>query len=122
MAKLFSQEWAIPDFPWDGSNIDQDKAWDIIKTAPMILCRGLNKAQAAAGRALFQGYAHLVEIYRERDMTEEFWDSAQPPSAPPQNLPGSDPVRPGREPLSGGAIFGLVVLGVIVGVLILSVF
>lgn len=122
VAKLFAQEWAEPAFPWDGSPINQDKAWDIIEATPMVLCSGLTKEQAAAGRALFQNYADLVEIYRERDMTEEFWDSAQNPSAPPYSLPGSDPVLPEREPLSGGAIFGLVVLGVIVAVLILSIF
>ena len=121
-ARLFAREWAEPDFPWDGSPIDQDKAWDIIREAPMILCSGLTKEQAAEGRALFLDDAHLVEIYRERDMEEDFWDSEEAPSVPPCVLPGSDPVPPTREPLSGGAVFGLVVLGVIVAVLILSLF
>ena len=119
VAYLFAQDGFEPAFPWDGSKIDQDKAWEIMQATPMILCSGLSREQAALAKALFQNYAHLVEIYRERDMEEDFFETSRP-SGIPQYISTPATAQSRGDHLSGGAIFGLVVLGVIVAVLLMS--
>lgn len=121
VAMLFAQDWAKPTFPWDGSKIDQDKAWDIIQATPMVLCSGLTMEQAAQGKSLFQNYSHMVEIYRQRDMSEDFSETSRP-SASPCYIPTPNATQSQGSHLSGGAIFGLVVLGVIVAILLMSIF
>lgn len=118
VAKLFAQNWAEPAFPWNQTEIDTEAAWQIIRNTPMVLCRGLTKEEATFGKTLFNDYAHMVKIYREEDLEQV---------SPGVFCPKSDPVvtladQETRQPLSGWAIFGLVVLGVVVAILLMSIF
>jgi len=116
IAALFAQDWARPAFHWNDTPSDKDAAWNILRNVPLILCEGLTREQAAEGRTLFGDYAHLVEIYRKRDMVESA-PGVYKPEVEPVDAPAAAP-----QPLSGGAIFGLVVLGVIVAIVIMSIF
>lgn len=115
--RLFAHPWAKPAFPWEGGPIEARTALTIIGSAPMVLCQGLTREQAEQGAALFSQYRDLVKIYREDDLVEN--DEGNPrPAGERAEVPVSEPAR---EPLSGCAIFGLVVLGVIAAILIMSV-
>lgn len=115
---LFQQPWAKPAFLWEGGEISAQTALTFMGSAPMVLCRGLTEAQAEKAVDLFGDYWRLLRVYRDEDMVE----SENGTLKPSDDRKGYSVPEPEREPLSGGAIFGLVVLGVIVGVLILSLF
>lgn len=100
---LFSYPWATPAFPWVGGEMTVNDANTIIEAAPLVLCEGLTREQAREGAQLFQNYPGSVEIYEDLNMVN-----------------GVPTPKPGREPLSGIAIFGLVVLGVIAAILVMS--
>lgn len=114
---LFQYSWAKPAFPWDGP-ITKKEAKEIVEMVPLVLCEGLTLEQAETARSVFQDVPAFVSIYRESDM-EQREDGTKGRTESAEPLPVE---QVERQPLSGGAIFGLVVLGVIVGVLILSIF
>lgn len=116
--ELFRKPWAGPAFPWEGP-IAEKEARDIAEMAPLVLCEGLTREQAEEARALFCNFPAFVDVFRDRDMTVREDGTRGMPKAEAETVAA---VSAPREPLSGGAIFGLVVLGVIVGVLILSLF
>lgn len=118
VAKLFCQSWAKPAFLWDQSEIDAEAAWNIIRKAPLILCKGLTKEQATLGKSLFRDHGRTVLVYRDEDLVEYEPGVLKPKSAPITVAVDDNT----RQPLSGWAIFGLVVLGVIVAILLMSFF
>ncbi len=118
VANLFAQDWAKPAFPWDDSKIDTEAAWNIIRNAPMVLCKGLTKDQATLGKSLFRDYGRMVLVHREEDVVEYSPGVFKPKSAPVTVAVDDN----AREPLSGWSIFGLVVLGVVVAILLMSIF
>lgn len=102
---LFSYPWASPAFPWGDGEITTDDANAILEAAPLVLCEGLTREQAREGAELFQNYPGSVEIYEDLNMVN-----------------GVPTPKPGRDPLSGGAIFAMVVLGVIVAIFLMAIF
>lgn len=116
VAMLYQYDWAKPAVKWDLSTpISAGTAWTMIQKTPMILCRGLTYEQAAEGADLFCDYPGMVSIFRDPDLKDDDTD--------PQAEEISPPYRPEhRQPLSGWAIFGLVVLGVVVAILLMSIF
>ena len=114
VATLFRYDWAEPAGKWDSTkSISSGVAWSMIQKTPMILCRGLTYEQAAMGAELFCDYPGMVSIFRDLEVEDDESDPRAEEVSPPH--------RPDqREPLSGFAIFGLVVLGVIAAILIMS--
>ncbi len=113
---LFQYSWATPAFPWDGTPIDRRSAGRIVERGPMVLCADLTYEQAVLAASLFTDQAGFVTVYSDEGLVADD-DGILTPVAQPTELP-----KPEKEPLSGGAIFGLVVLGVIVAILLLSFF
>ena len=114
---LFQYSWARPAFPWDGP-ITRKEAKEIVKMVPLVLCEGLTLEQAETTKLIFSDVPAVVNIYRQSDAKRrEDGTKGRAETSEPRPVE-----QPERQPLSGGAIFGLVVLGVIVGVLILSIF
>ena len=112
---LSRMEWARQGAPWTGS-IGSEKAADIVGRLPVVLCRGLTKAQVWEAMGLFQSAKVYPVIYRDTDGdTPEELRRAAP-------VPRED-FRPPEE--KGGMTFGMTVLAVIVGliaaVLLLSI-
>ena len=112
---LSRMEWARQGAPWTGS-IGSEKAADIVGRLPVVLCRGLTKAQVWEAMGLFQSTKVYPVIYRDTDGdTPEELRRAAP-------VPRED-FRPPEE--KGGMTFGMTVLAVIVGliaaVLLLSI-
>ena len=116
VAMLYQYDWAEPAVQCDLSTpISTGTAWTMIQKTPMILCRGLTYEQAVEGAELFCDYPGMISIFRDFDLEGDDTD--------PDAEEVSPPYRPEhRQPLSGGAIFGLVVLGVVVAILLLSIF
>ena len=116
VSMLYQYDWAEPTVKMGlSSPISTGTAWTMIQNTPMILCRGLTYEQAAEGAELFCDYPGIISIYRDFDLGDDESD--------PQAEEVSPPHRPEhRQPLSGFAIFGLVMLGVIAAVLLLSFF
>ena len=102
---LFTYPWATPAFPWAGGEMAVEDANAITDAAPLVLCEGLTREQARIGATLFQDYPGSVEIYEDLSLVN-----------------GVPTPRPGREPLSGLAVFFIAVLGVIVAILLMSIF
>ena len=113
VAMLYQYDWAEPAVKWDRTTpISAGVAWTMIQTAPMVLCRGLTYEQATEGAELFGDYPGIISIFRDFDVEDDDSDPrAEEVSRPEQ-----------RQPLSGWAIFGLVVLGVAVAILLMSLF
>ena len=116
VAMLYQYDWAEPAVQCDLSTpISTGTAWTMIQKTPMILCRGLTYEQAVEGAELFCDYPGMISIFLDFDLEDDDTD--------PDAEEVSPPYRPEhRQPLSGGAIFGLVVLGVVVAILLLSIF
>lgn len=116
VSMLYQYDWAKPAIKWDmTTSITAGTAWTMIQNTPMILCRGLTYEQAIEGADLFCDYPGMISIFRDADLNDDDSD--------PHAEEVSPPYRPGsRQPLSGGAIFGLVVLGVVAAILLMSIF
>lgn len=116
VAMLYQYDWAKPTMKCDPNTpISTGVAWSMIQDTPMVMCRGLTYEQAVEGAELFCDYPGMVSVFRDFDLEDDDSD--------PQAEEVSLPYRPEhRQPLSGGAIFGLVVLGVIVAILLMSIF
>lgn len=117
VSMLFNYDWAKPAVKCDlSSPISAGTAWTMIQKTPMVLCRGLTYEQAMEGAELFCDYPGMISIFRDADQSPE----SDSPNYANEISPAYRP-QP-RQPLSGLAIFGLVVLGVVVAILLMSVF
>ena len=116
METLFQYSWATPAFPWDGGPITRKDALEILEMVPLVLCEGLTLEQAKIAKSVFHECPAFVGIYSESDM-EARGDGTKRRS---ETAEAVSMETPEREPLSGGAIFGIVVLGVIAAILIMS--
>ena len=91
----------------------------VLNAAPLVLCQGLSYEQALKCMKYFADLPDTVKIYRDSDIVLDS-NGVLRPGAPSVFI--SPPVDHKDEPLSGFAIFGLVVLGVIVAILLMSIF
>ena len=114
VSMLFQYDWAEPAVKHDKTTpISTGTAWTMIQKTPMILCRGLTYEQAAMGAELFCDHPGMISIFRDPEVKDDESDPRAEEVSPPH--------RPDqKQPLSGFAIFGLVVLGVIAAILIMS--
>ena len=111
--ELFCHKWAVPDFPWEGENINRKDAEGIIEAAPMVLCRGLTRDQAIEAAQIFDEYASHMRVYRESELeTDEDGECRPTKDAAPVSVP--------EKPMSAGMVFGMVVMGVIAAILLMS--
>ena len=115
VSNLSWKKWARRGAPWTGS-ISNEEAADIVDRVPVILCRGLTKAQVWEAMGLFQSAKVYPLIYQDTngDTAEELRRVVP--------FPRED-FRPPEE--KRGMTFGMTVLAVIVGliaaVLLLSI-
>lgn len=117
ITKLFEQPYAHPAFPWAGDEVPPRSALDVIKSVPMVLCRGLTLEQAREGARIINSYAPLVEIYRDEDVGVDGQGQEVPMFAPFVPAPPSQ-----KKPMGPGMVFLMVVLGVIAAIVILTLF
>lgn len=118
--KLLLSNWVTPAFPCEEVTMEIARHL-VINAAPLVLCQGLSYEQALKCTEYFSEFPNTVKIYRDSDIIQEH-NGILHPGAPAVSITPSDSHNQEREPLSGGAIFGLVVLGVIVAIVLMSVF
>lgn len=117
--ELLLNDWVEPAFTCGEITVDVAKHL-VQNAAPLVLCQGLTYKQALRSMQYFDAFPDTLKIYRDSDIVLEPTGILRP-GAPSIFLSASE-VQEKNEPLSGGAIFGLVVLGVIVAILIMSIF
>ena len=107
VSNLSWKKWARRGAPWTGS-ISNEEAADIVDRVPVILCRGLTKAQVWEAMGLFQSAKVYPLIYQDTngDTAEELRRVVP--------FPRED-FRPPEE--KRGMTFGMTVLAVVVGLI-----
>lgn len=116
--QLLLNDWIVPSFPCDEITMDVAKLL-AQNPAPQVLCQGLTYEEALKSTKYFSELPGVIKIYRDSDIVIDSGGVLRP-TAPSVSI--ASPSNEKDEPLSGFAIFGLVVLGVIVAILLMSIF